>query len=151
VEENLTTIHEAKEENDEQEEESEQFLSVECVGLSPSIERRWGASGGMDKTMKVWDVVSGTCRCVCQHDGGVVALQWHSNLPIVVTACLDWVVRLWDARSGSLLKNLTGHRNSITNLQLGSFTEADSQVDFVVTVSDDKTSRVFKLDFSKLI
>ena len=75
-------------------------LSVECVGFS-SPDLKWVASGGLDKTMKVWDMVSGSCRCVCVHGGSVIALKWHAVLPIVTTASLDRAVRLWDARGGN--------------------------------------------------
>ncbi len=35
--------------------------SVECVGFSHQ-ETRWVASGGLDKTLKIWDSVNGVCR-----------------------------------------------------------------------------------------
>ena len=82
-----------------QDEEGEMgVMSIECVGFCPSLP--WVASGGMDKTLKVWDTVSGTCRCVCSHGGSVVVLRWHPSLPVVTTAALDNFVRLWDARGG---------------------------------------------------
>ena len=86
--------------DDEDEGDEGGTLSVECVGFS-STDLKWVASGGLDKTMKVWDMVSGSCRCVCVHGGSVIALKWHAVLPIVTTASLDRAVRLWDARGGN--------------------------------------------------
>jgi angio-associated migratory cell protein len=68
-----------------------------------------GSAGGMDGTLKIWDLSNYSCRHVCQHDGGVVKLQWHDTLPLVYTACTDGVVRLWEARSGAVIYSLTGH------------------------------------------
>mmetsp|Transcript_25828 Transcript_25828/g.24661 ORF Transcript_25828/g.24661 Transcript_25828/m.24661 type:complete len:508 (-) Transcript_25828:243-1766(-) len=99
----------------DEDEDAEGTLSVECVGFSNG-DFRWGASGGLDKTLKVWDIVTGTCRAICPHGDSVVALKWHSSLPIVSTAALDHIVRVWDARSGILLLQLTGHRDLVTNL-----------------------------------
>ena len=85
------------------EEETELVESVECVGFSHK-DFKWIVSGGLDKTLKVWDIVNGVCRCVCQHAASVVSLQWHSSLPLVVSAALDNVVRVWDARAGLMLQ-----------------------------------------------
>lgn len=86
-------------------EEDEEVLSVESVGLS-SGDFRWAASGGLDRMLKIWDIVSGSCRSVCPHGDSVVSIVWHSVLPSVVTAALDNVVRVWDARSGGWVLNL---------------------------------------------
>lgn len=56
---------EESEENQEPAEELESYLSVECVGFSFD-DIKWLASGGMDKTLKIWDIASGACRCVCK-------------------------------------------------------------------------------------
>jgi WD40 repeat protein len=80
-------------------ENAEATLSVECVGFANG-DLRWAASGGMDNTLKVWDIVTGSCRSVCAHGGSVVALRWHSSLPVISTAALDYVLRVWDARGG---------------------------------------------------
>ena len=109
------TMEEDDDDGEEGDGEADGTLSVECVGFS-CAELKWAASGGLDKTLKVWDLVTGTCRSVCAHGGSVVALQWHSALPIVTTASLDRAVRLWDARNGALLLRLIGHTDILTNL-----------------------------------
>lgn len=135
-------------------EDEEAALAVECIGFS-SKELRWVASGGMDNTLKVWDTTSGSCRCICSHGGSVVSLKWHKVLPIIYTASLDAVIRVWDARAGNLLLNLTGHNEIVTSLELrcGINSMADESVDspqrptdMIVSVSDDFTARVFTFD-----
>lgn len=132
----------------------ESILSVECVGIAKGT-LRWLASGGMDKTLKIWDTTNGSCRSVCTHGGGVVSLRWHSSLPVVCTGCLDNLVRLWDARSGSLLSTLTGHRDQVTFIdmitlpsQAGSDNEA---LDSIISASNDGTARVFQVFTSSLL
>ncbi len=58
--------NEDDEDEEEEPEELEACLSVECVGFS-SDDFKWVASGGMDKTLKIWDISSGSCRCVCMY------------------------------------------------------------------------------------
>ena len=144
--------------DDIEEEDEMRVLGVECVGVSAN-NWKYVASGGMDKTLKIWDITTGTCRCVCQHDDSVVALKWHATLPVVVTACLDRVIRIWDARSGACLKELTGHKDIATNLdfrQQPVVTDDNGEKstalgDVIVTVSDDGTAKVFHVNLQALV
>ena len=131
----------------------ESVLSVECVGFARGS-LRWIASGGMDKTLKIWDTTNGSCRNVCSHKGGVVSLRWHSVLPVVCTGCLDNLVRIWDARNGNLLVQLTGHRDQITYIDMVSFPNSEgtaANLDSIICTSDDHTSRIFQLDVHSLL
>lgn len=127
------------------------ILSVECVGFSVLADFKWVASGGMDRTVKVWDVVTGACRSVCTHGGSVVALRWHCSLPLIATAALDNIVRLWDARSSTCVLELTGHSDLVLDLQMSPLTEAHGQgnqstpTDSIISVSDDRTARAFHI------
>jgi ribosome assembly protein SQT1 len=116
----------------------------------------------MDKTLKVWDTVSGGLRSTCFHGGSVVSLKWHSTMPVICTAALDNSVRLWDARNGALLKEFTGHRDLVTSIDLlsigssslGGVAEAagllPDATDVIVSVSDDNTAKVFLFDIHNL-
>lgn len=165
----LNTIAERNnEENDEEqdgemdisgEDGGEAVMAVECVGFAKGG-LKWVASGGMDKNLKVWDIATGSCRSVCPHGGSVVALRWHDTLPIICTAALDSVIRIWDARNGALLTELTGHTDLVTNLEMVSVQSyssiangpvSNNATDIIVTVSDDKTSKVFMVDMNALL
>ena len=114
---------------------------------------------GMDKTLKVWDTVSGGLRSTCLHGGSVVSLQWHSKLPVLCTAALDNSVRLWDARNGAMLKEFTGHRDLVTSIDMKPIGESSGSnddaaaigaTDVIVSVSDDNTAKVFLFDIHNL-
>ena len=145
---------EAVDEGDENDDEEggtrkeESVLSVECIGLARGT-LRWVASGGMDKTLKIWDATTGSCRSVCQHGAGVVTLRWHSSLPIVCTGCLDNMVRIWDARNGTILAQLSGHRDQVTSIDW--LSTSTSGLDSIICCSNDATSRVFQVDVSSLL
>ena len=137
--------------------EDEVAPAVECVGFSTDA-FKWVASGGMDKTLKIWDLNNASCRVVCNHGGSVVSLAWHASLPVVCTASLDQVVRIWDARTGNSLKELTGHSDIITNLSLKTVSSGllpieynDKEMDIITTVSDDHTAKIFVVEISKLL
>lgn len=142
--------------SEEGEQREEAVLGVECVGFANG-EWKWVASGGMDKTLKVWDTMTGTVRCTCLHGGSVVALVWHSSLPIICTAALDNVVRLWDARNGALLQELTGHNDMVTSVDMVPITPENrvegcgDATDMIVSVSDDKTAKIFMINASSLV
>ena len=117
------------------------------------------AAVGMDKTLKVWDTVSGGLRSTCFHGGSVVSLRWHSTLPVICSAALDNSVRLWDARNGALLKEFTGHRDLVTSIVMLSIGGSGSSgveaavpgaTDAIVSVSDDNTAKVFLFDIHNL-
>jgi hypothetical protein len=139
--------------NKEEEVAREEVLTVECVGISATA-IKWCASGGMDKTLKVWDMTNGGCRAVCVHQGGVVALRWHAELPLIGTAALDNIMRLWDARAGTCLREFSGHTSMVTSLDMLSVRgEGDDQAvqDVLVSVSDDCTAKVFHYSGNDLV
>ena len=134
--------------------EEKATMSVECVGFSNN-DLKFIASGGMDCNLKIWDIVTGTCRVTCPHKGGVVALSWHSKYPSVTTSSLDGNIRVWDARSGAMLLELTGHMNSVTSLDMkciqGGEGEGEGDVDIISSVSDDLTAKVFHIRMRDLL
>lgn len=96
--------------------------TVECVGFAHNESFNWAASGGSSKLLKIWDVISGQCRTSCKHGGSVVSLKWHSSMPYITTAALDNFVRVWDARSGACVLELTGHNDLVTNIDMRTLT-----------------------------
>lgn len=111
--------------------------SVEAVGFSPT--HAFAATGTVAGVLSIWDTNTQICRHSCKHDAGIVSLQWDKLSPLVYTSCLDGAVRLWDARSGELTSTWTGHIDSILGFDIS------KDGNWLVTVSEDKTARVFSL------
>lgn len=144
----LTTVQE-DDDMDQQEEEVETF-SVECVGFAIHGPR-WCASGGMDSTLKIWDLDVGSLRCTCTHTSTVTHLLWHQTLPVVVTSSISGNIAIWDARAGLQLAELTGHRAQVTHFSMRTVPTATGDMESIVTASDDRTSRVFLVDIKGLL
>ena len=149
--------------DDEEEEENVQFeesSAVECVGFSShDTNNKWAASGGMDNTIKVWELSSGSLRCTCNHSSAVTDLKWHANMPVVFASTLNGSITIWDVRAGLQLADLSGHRAQITNFSIstipalgvdeGGSKENDKEV--IISASDDCTSRVFLIDVRSML
>lgn len=131
----------------------EEHLNVECVGFS-ALSFGWYATGGLDNYLRVWEA-NGSCRCSIPHNGGVVTLQWHSDLPLICTGSLDCAVRLIDARSGEVLKLYTGHRDGVTTVCLSKLqsylTTPVENVSSIVSLSDDGSAKVFFVNFNEYL
>ncbi|XP_028393460.1 angio-associated migratory cell protein-like isoform X2 [Dendronephthya gigantea] len=115
-----------KEEND---------VSIEAVGFSskqPIV-----ATASLSGNLGIWDVASQRLRHQCQHPAGVTQLHWDDSL--IYTACLDGILRLWDARSGNCEREWHGHRAPILDLAVS----RDSSI--VMTSSDDGTVKRFSM------
>ncbi|XP_077997578.1 angio-associated migratory cell protein-like [Glandiceps talaboti] len=113
----------------------EESNSVEAVGFCKSLPL--AAVGSLNGVVGVWDVPTQIKRNQCKHDAGIVRLQWDHNNPLIYTACLDGVVRLWDGRSGQVMSKWIGHMGEILDMAV----TRDGNT--IVTASGDKTARVF--------
>lgn len=66
-------------------------------------------------------------------------MAWLPQQPLVVTGSLDGVVRLWDLRTASCVKQLYGHASAVQDLAVS----PDGSM--VLSGADDATARVFAL------
>jgi WD40 repeat protein len=65
------------------------------------------ATGGRDRSVRVWEVSSGRCVAAFEeHDSWVRGVAFHPNGVWVVSAGEDKCVRVWDIPSGRLVKRL---------------------------------------------
>jgi WD40 repeat protein len=117
-----------------------ELYGVEAVGFSHIND--WAASGAMDGSFKIWDVPGLRCRQTIKHPAGVIKLHWHESAPLVLTACADAVVRLWDARSGVIAREYVGHRDVL--LDLATVFEKDGS-GYILTGCDDKSAKIFQV------
>lgn len=124
---------------------------------------RWAATGATDGTLRVWDLSASETRQALRHSilhpDALIKVRWHPVHPVLFSACADGVVRLWDARTGALVKEYTGNMNMVLALELfhpgslgdaaGGSAEAGASGKEalkklqIVTGGDDQVCRVF--------
>jgi WD40 repeat protein len=71
----------------------------------------WLATGGSDGAVHVWDVARPARRLTLR--GGARGLAFHPAGRLLAAASLVRTVRVWDVRSGRLLRELAGHDDAV--------------------------------------
>jgi WD40 repeat protein len=68
------------------------------------------ASGSYDKTVRLWDAVTGApLQTLEGHSGWVMSVAFSPDGKVVASGSYDKTVRLWDAVTGAPLQTLEGH------------------------------------------
>jgi len=113
--------------------------SVECTGFLYGLP--CGVTGSLDKTVKVWDINTLQTRATLQHGDGIVKLVCLPSRPNLIFTCsLDTILRVWDARTGNLVRTFEGHSNQLLDFDM--FTDANGKT-LLVSSSEDNTVRVW--------
>uniref|UniRef100_A0A8C5EIR5 Angio-associated migratory cell protein n=1 Tax=Gouania willdenowi TaxID=441366 RepID=A0A8C5EIR5_GOUWI len=111
--------------------------SVESVGfcnILPLV-----AVAYLDGTLAIYDLPTQALRHRCQHEAGIVHLQWEESSSVVSTCSLDGALRLWDARSGYMVSEYRGHAAEILDFTI------NREASLAVTASGDNQAKVFCL------
>jgi len=106
------------------------------------------ASAALDGSLCVWDTNTLSLRQKLAHPDGVSAMRWHPAAPLLATAGLDGIARVWDARSGLLLRAFSGHTQGLLDVL---FAPLGGDAGALVTASDDGMARVFQFDVSAAV
>jgi WD40 repeat protein len=77
------------------------------------------ATGGYDGEIRLYDAQSGNLALVIPGDAAVGSMAFSPDGSLIASGGIydDSLVRLWDARSGALLRTLEGHRSGVSELQ----------------------------------
>lgn len=70
----------------------------------------------------------------------MTCLAWLGTSRFIVTGSMDGKVRVWDGLSGDCVKTFSGHIDPVQSISVS------AGGDFIVSVSLDKTARVFEID-----
>lgn len=88
-----------------------------CAKISPN--GKYLASGGDDKTIKLWNISSGSLiKTFIGHKDGIDAINFTPDSKYIISGGQtdDKTIKIWDISSGKLVKSLTGHSNSVTSI-----------------------------------
>jgi small GTP-binding protein len=105
------------------------------------------ASGGEDRSVKLWDVPSGQqLQTLEGHDDTVCAIAFSPQSEILASGGHDKAVKLWDAQSGKLVGSFNGHQSAVLSVafdQVG-MTLASGSSDFTMKLWDVRNRRLLR-------
>jgi WD40 repeat protein len=89
-------------------------VSVNAVTFSP--DGKTLASGGGDKTVKLWDAQTGALKqTLIGHNDWVYSVAFSSDGRTLATGSRDKTLRIWDAQTGALKETLTQHSDTVVS------------------------------------
>lgn len=96
-------------------EKSGLFTSVNSVAISKNGEIL--ASGGDDKTIKLWSVKTGEAiATLCGHSQAVNSLAFSADGETIASASSDRTVKLWNLNSNQPILTLEGHGHAVKSV-----------------------------------
>ncbi|MEM9214593.1 MAG: serine/threonine-protein kinase [Cyanobacteria bacterium P01_F01_bin.150] len=108
--------------------------------LAISLDQRLLASASDDRTVRLWDLVSGSeMRRLVGHRDRVQAVAISPNGQMVASGGGDTLIKLWNPLTGEAIANLAGHGAPINALAI----TADGQR--LASASADKTIKIWDL------
>ncbi|AFY47492.1 WD40 repeat-containing protein [Nostoc sp. PCC 7524] len=112
------------------------FLSVNSLAYSPDGQTL--ASGGQDRTIKLWNPRTGKLlQTLTGHSDSVKSLAYSPDGQTLASVSRDSSIKLWNPRIGELLQTLTGHSDSVDSLAYS----PDGQT--LASGSEDKTIKLW--------
>ncbi|XP_035389975.1 autophagy-related protein 16-1 isoform X2 [Electrophorus electricus] len=87
---------------------------VNAVRFSPGS--RILATGGMDRRVKLWEVIAGHCECkgaLTGSNAGITSIEFDSTGSYLLAASNDFASRIWTVDDYRLRHTLTGHSGKV--------------------------------------
>ncbi|XP_021716955.1 notchless protein homolog, partial [Chenopodium quinoa] len=90
---------------------------VNHVYFSP--DGQWVASAPFDKSIKLWNGVTGKFVAVFRgHVGPVYQISWSADSRLLLSGSKDSTLKIWDIRTQKLKQDLPGHADEVGNFNL---------------------------------
>jgi len=111
----------------------------EVKSVALSADGRFAVSGGIDQTLRIWDIAAGKeDKAIRGHSKQIWDVLFHPNGRQVFSASWDATARLWDIKTGNEIKRFS-HRLDINGLALSR--DANS----LLTACDDHSVYLFNV------
>jgi WD40 repeat protein len=118
--------------------------AVQALAVDPS--GQWLASGGADRTVRVWDLETHDARRMYRNNSDFIsAMAFSADGATLATGSLDGTVKLLSMNSYRMQRMLSGHNTRITSLAFSSYDDlmASASEDGVVRIRTLKRPRAF--------
>ncbi|KAG7440719.1 cell division control protein 4 [Guyanagaster necrorhizus] len=100
-------------------------------------------SGSYDCSVRVWDIVTGQCKCILTgHTGKVYSIVLDPKRNQAYSGSMDGTIRVWNLQTGQCQRILTGHTSLVALLGLSP--------SYLVSGSADTTLRIWDPDTGEL-
>ncbi|KAF7722397.1 pre-mRNA-splicing factor prp46 [Apophysomyces ossiformis] len=111
---------------------------VRAVTVEPG--NKWFATGAGDRTIKIWDLASGTLKLsLTGHISTVRGLAVSPRHPYLFSCGEDKMVKCWDLEQNKVIRHYHGHLSGVYSLSL------HPTLDVLVTSGRDATARVWDM------
>ncbi|CAO3671548.1 unnamed protein product [Rhizopus stolonifer] len=111
---------------------------VRAVAVEPG--NKWFATGAGDRTIKIWDMASGTLKLsLTGHISTVRGIEVSPRHPYLFSCGEDKMVKCWDLEQNKVIRHYHGHLSGVYSLSL------HPTLDVLVTSGRDATARVWDM------
>ena len=111
---------------------------VRAVAVDPA--NQWFATGAGDRTIKIWDMASGTLKLTLTgHISAIRGLAVSQNSPYLFSAAEDKSVKCWDLEQNKVVRHYHGHLSGVYCAEL------HPTLDVLITGGRDSTARVWDI------